>query len=209
MSHMSPAEFEARYRSDPDPWSYETSAYERQKYAATLNACGPGPFTRALELGSSIGVLSALLAPRCRELVTIDAAPTAVGAARRRLAGARAVCIVLGEIPEDIPDGGEYDLVVASEILYYLAPPVLEATLARLRELTAPGARLVAVHWRPPGRERPFTAAEVHARLRAEPWLTPVDGASAEDYLLDVLARRSPTAEATDRQASPDDGRRS
>ena len=28
MSHMRLADFEARYRSDPDPWHYETSAYE-------------------------------------------------------------------------------------------------------------------------------------------------------------------------------------
>ena len=74
------AEFEALYRADPDPWGYTHSAYERDKYAATLEACGPGPFAHALELGGSIGVFSALLAPRCRALTTIDAAPTRRGA---------------------------------------------------------------------------------------------------------------------------------
>ena len=88
------------------------------------------------------------------------------------------------------PDGS-FDLVVASEILYYLEPDALAATLARLRDSLADGtARLVAVHWRPPGEERPFTAAEVHALLRGQKWLTPVLAAPTDDYLLDVLERR-------------------
>ncbi len=189
MAHLSVADFEARYRADPDPWSYTTSPYERAKYAATLDACGPGPFADALELGASIGVFSALLAPRCRSLVTIDAAPTAVDAARRRLDGRAAVTVVLGTLPAAIPDA-RFDLVVASEILYYLEPGDLSATLATLRERTLPGARLVAVHWRPPGPERPFSAGEVHARLNAERWLAAVTSAHTDDYLLDVLERR-------------------
>ena len=78
MTRMSLADFEARYRADPDPWGYHSSAYETAKYAATLDACGPGPFASALELGASIGVFTARLAPRCRRLITLDAAPTAV-----------------------------------------------------------------------------------------------------------------------------------
>src|ERR1700760_3939198 len=86
MSFMTAQDFEARYRADPDPWGYLASDYERAKYAATLAACGPGPFACALELGGSIGVFSALLAPRCKRLLTVDVAPTAVVRARSRLA---------------------------------------------------------------------------------------------------------------------------
>ena len=82
---MKQAEFEHRYEQDADPWGYRSSPYERLKYAATLEACGPGPFRAALELGGSIGDFSALLAPRCRALTTIDFSPTAVDAARREL----------------------------------------------------------------------------------------------------------------------------
>src|SRR5579859_4769288 len=66
MGAMSAAQFEARYRADPDPWGYTSSPYEREKYRATLSACGGGPFEHGLELGGSIGVFSELLAPRCR-----------------------------------------------------------------------------------------------------------------------------------------------
>jgi protein-L-isoaspartate O-methyltransferase len=186
---MSAAEFEERYRRDGDPWGYETSAYEQDKYAATLAACGEGPFAGALELGSSIGVFSALLAPRCRSLVTVDGSPTAVAAARRRLAGARDVTTVVGRIPPDVPRR-DYDLIVASEILYYLTPSELDETLALVDECLVAGGRLVAVHWRPEGPERPLTAAEVHDRLRARPGLEPVGSEGTGEYLLDVLERR-------------------
>ncbi len=186
---MSAANFEARYREDPDPWCYASSEYEREKYAATLSACRPGPFQNALELGASIGVFSQQLAALCESLTTIDAAPTAVAAARERLRGVSTVDVVLGTIPADIPRA-HYQLVVASEVLYYLSAPQLAQTLAALEQMLVPRGRLVAVHWRPPGPERPFTAAQVHARLRGQQWLIARHSAHTADYLLDVLERR-------------------
>ncbi len=186
---MTGVEFESLYRADPDPWRYTTSAYERDKYASTLAACGPGPFECALELGSSIGVFSERLADRCVSLTTIDSAPTAVRLARTRLAGRPSVEVILGEIPAGVPRR-RYDLVVASEILYYLRPAQLSKTLALLRRQLAIGGLLVAVHWRPAGPERPFTAAQIHAQLKNVAWLSPVRSRPTPDYLLDVMERR-------------------
>ena len=181
--------FEAQYRDDPDPWRYRCSAYERAKYAATLAACGPGPFDDAVELGGSIGVFSAQLAPRCRRLTTIDYSPTAVRRARAALAPHRQARALLGAIPDDLPDG-TFDLVVASEILYYLDAGALARTLDVLETQTTPGARLVCVHWRPPGPERPLTAAQVHDEMRRQPWLRWLTSRCRPEYLLDVLERR-------------------
>jgi cyclopropane fatty-acyl-phospholipid synthase-like methyltransferase len=188
MTHMSAADFEQRYRSDPDPWGYLDSDYERRKYAATLAACGGGPFACALELAGSIGVFSAMLAPRCEHLITVDVSPTAVAAARERLAAHPQVQPILGAIPAAIPER-PFDLVVASEILYYLSDDELTRTFDLLERTMIEGAKLVAVHWRPPGPERPRTAAQAHAALAALPWLSPVRSAHTEEYLLDVLAR--------------------
>jgi predicted O-methyltransferase YrrM len=181
--------FEAEYRADPDPWRYRSSAYEQAKYAATLAACGPGPFDSALELGGSIGVFSARLAPRCRRLVTIDYSPIAVRRARAALAQYRHARVVLGAIPEDLPEG-TFDLVVASETLYYLDAAALAQTLEVLNARMAPGARLVCVHWRPPGPERPLTAAHVHDEVRRQPWVRRLTTECRPEYLLDVLERR-------------------
>lgn len=185
---MSAGDFEARYRADPDPWGYTHSAYEREKYAATLTACGDGPFAVGLELGASIGIFSALLAPRCRRLVTVDAAPTAVADARARLSGHPHVEVILGEIPGAVPDEA-FDLVVASEILYYLTPAQLAGTLSMLERQMVPGARLVAVHWRPAGPERPRDAEAAHGALRGRPWLAAVHRGGTDDYLLEVMTR--------------------
>lgn len=189
MTRMTLSDFEARYVESSDPWGYTDRAYEQDKYAATLRACGPGPFAEALELGCSIGVFSARLAQRCRHLTAIDAAPTAVARARERLAGMPQAEVVVGAIPAAIPPG-RFDLVVASEILYYLDAGELTATLAHLGTRMAAGARLVAVHWRPPGPERPLDAAQVHARLDACAWLARCGRADTDDYLLGAWEHR-------------------
>jgi SAM-dependent methyltransferase len=188
MSFMTASDFEARYRADPDPWGYLASEYELRKYAATLEACGPGPFACALELGGSIGVFSAMLAPRCDRLVTVDVSPTAVASARGRLAGHPAVDPIVGAIPAAVPRL-PFDLVVASEILYYLSDEELAGTLSLLHRCMVAGARLVAVHWRPPGPERPRDAAQAHAALAEAPWLAQVHRGGTDDYLLEVYRR--------------------
>jgi predicted TPR repeat methyltransferase len=183
--------FDERYAGEGDPWGYRSSDYERAKYAATLAACGEGPFRSALELGASIGVFSAQLAPRCQQLTTIDFSTVAVTEARRELSGFAHVKVVAGEIPTALDEAAR-DLVVASEILYYLAPPALVATLERLEQVLEPGGRIVLVHWRPAGPERPFTAQQVHDQVLALPWLGLVEDASTEAYLLHVMERERP-----------------
>ncbi len=185
---MTTVDFERRYRDDPDPWGYERRRYEREKYAATLAACGEGPLDSALELGGSIGVFSAQLAPRCRRLTTIDLAPTAVAIARERLASYPQALALVGELPDDLPEG-RYDLVVASEILYYMTEPAVLATLGRLEPMLCAGGRLVAVHWRPAGPERPLDAVAAHALVNRQAWLAHVAAGGTEEYLLDVWER--------------------
>ena len=79
--------FEDLYEGSPDPWGFETSTYERSKYERTLGVLGNRRFRRALEVGASIGVFTEMLAPRCDELLAVDASERAVAAARERLAG--------------------------------------------------------------------------------------------------------------------------
>jgi predicted TPR repeat methyltransferase len=180
--------FDRRYRDEGDPWGYRTSEYERDKYQATLAACGAGPFRSALELAGSIGIFSAMLAPRCGELTTIDFSAPAVTQARRELSGFPQATALVGEIPGALPEG-HHDLIVASEILYYLEPAALDGTLVRLEQRLAAGGRLVVVHWRPQGPERPFTAAQVHDRVLALDWLSLEADNSTPEYLLHVLER--------------------
>src|SRR4051812_50160637 len=61
--------FDELYAGERDPWEFETSAYEQAKYDATLAALPRPLYRRGLEIGCSIGVLTARLAGRCASLV--------------------------------------------------------------------------------------------------------------------------------------------
>ena len=71
--------------------------------------------------------------------MTIDVAPTAVRQARDASPACLAVTAIVGAIPAAIPPA-PYDLVVASEILYYLSADELAGTLAMLERELSPVA---------------------------------------------------------------------
>jgi predicted TPR repeat methyltransferase len=158
---LGPGFFDDLYARDPDPWGFETSTYEAQKYDATIAALDGRTFASALEIGCSIGVLTAQLAPHCERLLAVDVAEAALAQARERVPG---VTFTRREIPEDFPEG-PFDLIVASEVLYYLDVPAFEATLDAIRRTLAPGGALLAVHWRPLAERYPLRGDEVHERL--------------------------------------------
>lgn len=182
------AEYERRFRDNPDPWAFATNPYEQAKRTATLSACGGRRRDRILELGAANGILARALAPRGRELVAVEGVASAAEVAETTLRPWPCARVVHGLIPAAVPPG-PYDLIVASEILYYLDELAYTATLAALPSWLAPGGRLVAVHWRPETGERPRGAAAVHRDLHALPGLVHVSEAPTADYRLDAWDR--------------------
>lgn len=182
--------FEARYRADPDPWRTLTDPYESHKRERTLAACGEGPFASACDLGAGTGVLAAALAPRCDHLLALDGAPTAIAEAQRRLAPFPHAEARVATLPNGLP-AGPLDLVVASEILYYLDDGAFHMVLDWLPEALTLGGRAVAVHWTGSAPDLRRSADEVGAALAATPGLRTVqDGAGpTEGFRLDVLER--------------------
>jgi SAM-dependent methyltransferase len=178
--------FEARYAADPDPWDFETSAYEHDKYERTLAALGDRHYARAFEAGCSIGVFTALLAERCDALLAVDIAQAAVDAARERLAAYDHVRVERRTLPAQWP-AGPFDLVVCSELLYYFDRPTLEHALPAIAGSLAPGGRLVAVHYRPPSSVDPLTGDAVHALLREHLALAHVEAQTNDRFRIDVF----------------------
>ena len=164
---MGAAYFEELYAADADPWDLATSAYERDKYTATVAALDGRRFASALEVGCSIGTLTERLAPSCDHLLAVDVAPTAVERARERLAGLDGVIVERRSLPEEMPEGS-FDLIVCSEVLYYWDRGLLRSGWRTLREALAPGGSLLAVHWRGPVRHYPLGGDAVHAAIRAD-----------------------------------------
>lgn len=157
--------FERLYRESEDPWDYHTSGYEQAKYAATLAALPRPRHGLCLEVGCSIGVFSALLAQRCEHLVAIDFSPSALQLARQNLRAVRNVDLLRASFPEDTPPGA-WDLIVCSELLYYLQTAALEQAIGWIKAQLSYGTSVLAVSWR--GRGEPITGDEVHDRLARE-----------------------------------------
>jgi SAM-dependent methyltransferase len=175
--------FDALYARDPDPWDFETSDYERAKYDATIAALDGRRYASALEVGCSIGVLTQRLAAHCDALLAVDAAQAAADAARERLAPLPHVTVERRELPEAFP-AGPFELIVCSEVLYYLDDAAFTSTTAAIGRELAPGGSLLAVHWRPVTETYPLTGDEVHERLAAA-FGRPARSARTPEYALD------------------------
>jgi SAM-dependent methyltransferase len=181
--------FEALYEADPDPWRFATSPYERGKYRATLTALPARRFRSALEVGCSVGVMTRLLARRCDRLLALDAAESALRHARRRRRGLAGVTVARATLPQEWPPG-RFDLIVLSEVLYFLsAAEVRRVAEATWRSLL-PGGIAVLVDWRGPtgtalGGEQ---AAGLFLRQTSGRWRK-VTLRRRPGYRLDVLRR--------------------
>jgi SAM-dependent methyltransferase len=183
--------FSEMYEGDADPWRFETSPYERGKYAATIASLPRERYASGLEIGCSIGVLTHALAARCDALLALDPAPVALKAARERNRDRPHVTFRLGSVPADYPDG-RYDLVMLSEVAYYLARPDLERLADQVGASLRPGGTVVLVHWLGET-DYPLTGDEAADLFcaRIAPLAEPVTQTRNADYRLDVLAARS------------------
>ena len=182
---VSASYFDGMYAVSPDPWGFTSRWYEARKYAITMAMLPRQHYRDAFEPGCSIGVLSALLAPRCGRLLCCDIAPAAVKAAAERTAAHRGVRVQQRALPRDWPEG-RFDLIVLSEILYYFAGPDLDQVLDLTAAALRPGATLLAVHWRHPVAEYPRSGENVHAALAARPELTRLAEHTEPDFLAEA-----------------------
>ncbi|QWT22020.1 nodulation S family protein [Bacillus sp. NP157] len=181
------AHFDALYRRDPDPWKFRGSSYEHEKYAATVAALPGARYRHVLELGSSIGELTARLAERAERVTGIETSSVAIAAARHRCSALPGVSFIHAHLPAG--DWAlESDAVVLSEVLYYLAEAGVKSVAERLRRC-APLSDLVLVHWTG---TTDYPLAGDHAsdlfieEYGADGWRH----TRTPDYRLDVLSRQ-------------------
>jgi SAM-dependent methyltransferase len=157
--------FDSLYAANPDPWGYCSSDYEREKYADTLAALPTRrPLGAALEVGCSIGVFTTQLATCCERVLGVDFSPKALALARERTEGSANVELRQASFPEQAPKG-PWDVVVCSEVLYYLDPQGLRQAIGWLSAQLQDGACVVAVSWRGRGIDEPLRGDDVHDLL--------------------------------------------
>ncbi|MBD2721441.1 class I SAM-dependent DNA methyltransferase [Hymenobacter armeniacus] len=190
---LPPAYFDHVYEANRDPWNFETSPYEREKYAATLAALPRPHYAEAFELGCSLGVLTAQLAGRCGHLLAVDVSEAALAQARARCAALPQVELRRMNVPAEFPTQ-QFDLILVSEVGYYWSAADLTRSADLLIGALQPGAHLLLVHWTPPVHDYPLTGDDVHEFFLAKTTeagpLRHLGGQRHETYRLDLLEKR-------------------
>ena len=153
--------FDEVYGANTDPWNFETSDYEKAKYAVTIDALTKPYYQNVFEIGCSIGVLSEMLVKRCAKLLAVDAAAAPLVQARQRLKKYPDVQIEKMTVPGDF--GEEmYDLILISEVAYYLNDTGLETLRKKTMNQLSKGGHLLMVHWTPQVHDYPQTGDYVN-----------------------------------------------
>ncbi|KJZ51371.1 SAM-dependent methyltransferase [Pseudomonas marginalis] len=177
--------FDQLFAENDDPWAFRQRWYERRKRAMTLAMLMRPRYASVFEPGCANGELSFELAARCDRLLCCDTASAAVALARSRLLGFPHAEVQQSRLPEQWPTG-RFELIVLSELCYYLDAEDLCRLIDRARaSLTADG-QLLACHWRPPIAGCPQTAEEVHALLQQRLAMPQVASYHEHDFLLDL-----------------------
>ncbi|QIM21881.1 bifunctional PIG-L family deacetylase/class I SAM-dependent methyltransferase [Phycicoccus sp. HDW14] len=153
--------FDAMFDGSADPWGFDGSFYEARKRAMTAALLGRERYRRVLEIGCATGVLTRDLAERADDLVAMDVSPRALEQARHDAPAH--VRWVLGAAPDGVPDE-RFDLVVLSEVGYFLTPTDWLETLRVVRDRLSDGGEVVLVHWRHPTEGIPLDGPTVHAQ---------------------------------------------
>jgi SAM-dependent methyltransferase len=179
--------FEELYRRRDDPWRFETRWYEERKRALTVAALPRHRYLNVLELGCATGLLTGQLADRADALLAIDISQGAVDLASARLVDRGHVRIERADLRDGLP-AGSFDLVVVSEVAYYLARDEVSALADGIRDRLASSADVVLCHWRWPVEDYPLTGDEVHDILRSRLGLQRIGRLEEQDLLLEVLS---------------------
>jgi protein-L-isoaspartate O-methyltransferase len=179
--------FEAKYQEAADPWNFAGSRYEQDRYGTIVAALGNRRFRRAFEPGCSIGVLTERLARHCERVEAMDIAATAVCRARERCAHLSNVAISHGALPEDLP-AGRFDLIVFSEIGYYLETAALAGMCERLAQMLEPGGVFLAVHWLGTSPDHVLTGQQVHEAIGGTRGLARVNSKKYDGFWMEEWA---------------------
>lgn len=139
---VSAKHFDAMFDGSSDPWGYDDQPYERDRFARTIAALNDRHYQSALELGCANGALTEQLAPLCRRLLATDASSSALATAQRRVGTLANVSLRRALLPQQVPEG-DFDLIVASDMLYYLGLEGVVSLMGELDRRATSGCRIL------------------------------------------------------------------
>jgi SAM-dependent methyltransferase len=182
--NLSPRFFEAKYRDSVDPWDFARSTYEQHRYDEIIKSLGGRHFHRAFEPGCSIGVLTERLAAICDQVYATDISATAITRARARCSGQHGVFIEEGLLTDTLPSAA-FDLIVLSEVGYYLDSRTLVTLARNLTDCLSPNGVILAAHWLGTSNDHVLTGDQVHDILSANLGLERIHSQRHEGFRID------------------------
>ncbi len=139
-------EFEHKYRKHGDYFGYRDNPYELDKYRRTfelMKQWRPASDS-ALEIGCSVGVFTAMIAPEFRTVTAVDIANEALSIARTQVGAAGDVSYVQGDLLS-LDLKRTFDVIFCAEVLMYVREADAPAACAVLDRHLAPGGLIVEV----------------------------------------------------------------
>lgn len=152
--------FDILYQQQPDPWNFEQSTYENEKYRETLKVLD-ALYGSALEIGCSVGVLTHKLAERCAKLLAVDISEKPLKIAEKRCENQPQVTFKALDISKEFPSNA-YDLILISEVGYYLTEQKLLKLYQNCQKSLNNQGQILLVHWTGFVEEYPLSGREVH-----------------------------------------------
>lgn len=139
-------EFEHKYRKHGDYFGYRTNPYETLKYARTMDlmrAWRPSSDS-ALEIGCSVGVFTAMIAPEFKTVVAVDIAREALGLAAETTGHAPNVSYIQSDLIS-LNAGRTFGVIFCAEVLMYIPQKQGPEACEVLDRHLAPGGLIIEV----------------------------------------------------------------
>jgi len=139
-----PERFNRFYWLDKDPFGAKDSKYEVSKQDRLLELIAKRENQRGLDVGCGNGFFSRRIAAHCHSLHGIDFSSRAIQLAQENCKEAQNISLESVDI-RDFDSSDLFDLLICSEVLYYLQGQALDDVVQKLHRLSAPTAWLALV----------------------------------------------------------------
>ena len=131
-----------------DPWEFETSDFEHQRFAQLLKRLEGRRYGRVLEIGCGSGSFTRRFAALADQVIALDVSAEAIAKARAAQGAQSQVEFRIANIMDyDPKPEGPWDLIILSETVYFLGwlYPFFDVAWLALELFTAscPGGRLL------------------------------------------------------------------
>lgn len=188
MDRLPDSYFDDIYAASPDPWQMAERWYEQRKYAITVAMLPHARYRHAFEPGCSIGMLTERLVDRCDHVTACDVAQAALDATRDRVGERGNLTLSRSSFDARWPVA-DVDLVVMSEVAYYLSAATLRRVLDRECARLPAGATLIAAHWRHAVVDYPLSGDQANALIGETADVTGTARYCDDDVVIDVFRK--------------------